>query len=226
MSDAEAVSDASDSPVLPFVDDVFSIKGRSWFVLVTAPQAENKIAERTEHLGNPVYVPVARTFRPDKVGRVLNHVAERPLMPGYAFVNLPNKGAPFAAYVDDEPVGLPACHTAGYAFPASSGLPIGGLSFVSDNGRPRPLAPGVIEDLKAREAAGEFDDTGTTDDGRYVIPKWLKRAGSVRITAGPFIGFCGSISRVLNSNIVSVWISIFRRTSLIDMPIAFIEKSR
>ncbi len=208
---------------LPYIQDVFSID-RRWFVLQTAPQAERKIEERTAHLGNPIYVPIAKTFRAAALGRSSGPIVERSLFPGYAFVNLPAKDPPFAFYLDDEPYGLPACDIAGYVFPASNSLPIGGVAFVSNNGRPEPLQPGVIEDLKAREAAGEFDETGLSEDGRYVIPRWIKRAKTIRIKDGPFVGYCGSICRSVNSKIVSVWVTIMGATRLIDMPIAFIER--
>jgi transcription antitermination factor NusG len=224
MPDAATVQ-AADA-VLPYVEDVFTIDSprRRWYVLVTAPQAERRVQERSEHLGNPVYVPVAKTFRADKPGRLTNPVSERSLFPGYAFVNLPVANPPFSAYVDEAPAGLAAITTAGYAFPASSALPIGGIAFVSNNGRPEHVEDDVIARLKKREAAGEFDETGLTDDGRYTIPKWIKRGKTIRTIDGPLVGYHGSISRAINSKIVSVWLTIFGRTTLTDMPIAFIER--
>lgn len=184
---------------------------RLWYVLITDPQAERRVQERTKHLGHEVYIPISKTFPARRQGRLApSPVIERPLFRGYAFCRLPTLNTPWSSYVDDE----------------RTISPVGGQRFISNAGRPAPLAPGVIEDLKHREAAGEFDETALSDDGRYVIPNWIKLGKTVRVIAGPFAGFIGSISKIINARMVSVWLTIFGRASLVDMPLGFIEKSR
>lgn len=196
---------------IPFIEDVFSIK-RQWFVLVTEPQAERRVKERTEHLGNEVYVPVARTFPTPRPGRLsASPIVERPLFRNYAFVHLPIMNTPWSAYVDDE---MTAC-------------PVGGRGFIKNNGRPEPLSLDIIEDLKAREVAGEFDETALTENERYVIPNWIKEG--VRFTVvgkNPFFAHGGSIIEAINSKLVACWIHVFGTTTRTTMAIVDIRKYR
>lgn len=210
---------------------------RLWFVLTTEPQSEFRVQERTEHLGNEVYIPIARTFAPQRrVGRIAAPAPVAiPLFRGYAFVNLPTANPPFRDYVDSELINAPPQSVEFWEggvlkkveVRSGDDARIGGVGFISSNFRPAPLAPGIIEDLKAREAAGEFDETALTENERYVIPNWIRQGERFTVVrSGPFFAYGGSIIEAINSKIVACWIHMFGTTTRTTMAIADIRKFR
>jgi transcription antitermination factor NusG len=183
---------------------------KAWFVLMVGPQSERTVQARAKEFGIEVYFPVSRRFDTAlRERKGVSKIIERPSMPGYVFVDMPLVDAPFALFDPDAERSI-----------------TGAIRFLANGGAPEALAPAIIDDLKQREADGDFDETARTENGRYKIPKWLKEKTVVRIVEGPFRGFTGRIDHVVNEKTVALWVQLFGRISLMSLPLAFLRKSR
>lgn len=208
----------------------------AWYTLSIVPPSRERICLRARDLGFTTYTPMSRTppvVR--KFGR--KPVVEanvRPLMPGYVFVELPAANPRFDLFApwdreNDRPAPLPRDAEAGYVADRArpSPEPIRGcLGFVGTSEGPRAVSGAVIEDMRLREKNGEFDLTGRSEDGRFVVPKWLRLGAWVELIDGPFRGFSGSIEEVLSAALVKVGVSIFGRNSPVAIPLDWIRMAR
>ncbi len=180
-----------------------------WYVVMTAPQSERKVCQQAVDRGFDAYVPMMRCFKPSDPREVI----DRPLMPGYGFVSLDDAAPRFDLFQPD---------------PLQSAVePIRGCrGFVLFAGSPEPLAASVIDDMRAREARGEFDLTGRTENGRYVIPKWVKPGRAVEFIDGPFKGRVAWICKTISDKIVGVMIEMFGGKVPLNTPIDHIISAR
>lgn len=209
-----------------------------WYAVMTAPQSEQKVRKQAEERGIPAYVPMMRTFLP----RDARQEVLKPLMPGYAFVDLSPDAPRFDIFAPDKvdmdrPSELPDNVFSGYvadqARPSLS--PIRGcLGFVLWDGAPLALRgprtnpkgefiQGDIEDLRIREMGGEFDLTGRTANGRYVIPKFITIGRLIRFVAGPLLGFSGYICNIISDKVVGIDLGVLGE---INTPIEYIASER
>lgn len=188
-----------------------------WYVARIGGRVE-AIAQRAAEAGIATYSPISRLFaKPPAPGarrRAINApaVIERPLMPGYLFVELDAAAPRFGLFAADGLSGAPGSPTA----------PIHGCrGFLMSDGAPARVAPAVIDDMRAREARGEFDLTGKW--GKVVVPRWVKKDAVVNFTDGPFLGQVGRISKMLSKFLVDVWVQLFGTTTLVSTPIEWLS---
>lgn len=185
-----------------------------WYTLSVIPQSQARVCQRARELGIETYVPMSRTPpMVRKFGRQRVTEAEvRPLMPGYVFVSMPRIEAPFGLF--DPRYGSEALR--------------GSLGFIScEQGSeadrwPMPVHEAVIEDMRHREAMGEFDLTAKTDSGRGSVAKWVRRGSFVEIISGPFKSFLGKIERVKSSKLVTLAVTMLGDETPMDTPIDYI----
>ena len=162
---------------MPRVEDAYSISvKKQCFVLVTRAQAEKKAQENLRKIGIDAYCPFVTRWSPMTKGQIKRghkRVPDipRPLFNRYLFVAMPV---------------------------ASSGIPFGEVSglkdaicFISNADGPIPISKAIVDDIRAREEAGEFDLTKDVD--RNGVPEWCKPGTAAYIGAGPF----ASIGQVL-----------------------------
>lgn len=189
-----------------------------WYTLSVIPQSQARVCQRAREIGITTYVPMSRT--PPalcKFGRQRVAEAEvRPLMPGYVFVSLPSLNAQFGIF--DPRHGSEALR--------------GSLGFISCEQGPEsqrwPMAvsEAVISNMRAREAAGEFDLTGKTDNGRGFVAKWVRIGAWVEIVDGPFADRSGVIEEVLSSTLIKVGMHIFGSVTPITAPLDWLRLAR
>lgn len=217
-----------------------------WYMLGVIPQSQLRVCQRAKELGFETYCPMSRM--PPQVRkfgrkRVAAEVI-RPLMPGYVFVAMPTSAPRFDLFQRHEPGGshpapLPPDIDAGYvADKARPTLePIRGcLGLLSGSEGPRAVSEVIIQSMRDREAAGEFDlvsgpnaligrseATGRHKAGRFMIPKWVKRGVLIKFVDGPFKEFEGTVIKVVGKSLVRVSTSLFGRISEVDAPIDWIK---
>lgn len=209
-----------------------AISAVRWYVLSVIPHSQLRVCERAKDLGISTYCPMGKMIaivRHRKVETV------RPLMPGYVFVALPALEPRFDLFEQADPdssrpIPMPADVRAGYVSDFARPIvePIRGcLGFVPDaNGARGVVADDVIQSMREREAKGDFDLTGKSEDGKYAVPRWVKRGAFVRLTNGPFKGFLGDIDKVVGPQMVRIDVTIFGRTSAATVPMDWIERVR
>ena len=185
----------------------------TWYVAMVAPQCELKVRDQTIDRGFGAYVPQMRGFKPKDPLSVVT----KPLMGGYVFVDLDDVAPRFDLFQPDSLVTAqigplqPVQHCRGFVLWAGS---------------PGPVAASVIDDLKAREARGEFDLTELTENGRHVIPKWIKIGRAVEFVAGPFKGRIAYICKTISDKIVGVTFGFLGQDTKINVPIEYIASAR
>lgn len=203
-----------------------------WYVLAVIPHSQLRVCERAKELGISTYCPMSKTIA---VVRHRKVEIVRPLMPGYVFIALPVDGPRFDLFEQADPdssrpIPMPVDVRSGYVADFAQPViePIRGcLGFVPDaNGARGVIADDVILSMREREAKGDFDITGKSEDGKYLVARWVKRGVLVRFVKGPFTGYLGTIDRVLGPSLVRVDVTIFNRTTQIDAPMDWIERVR
>lgn len=174
----------------------------AWYVVAVTPQAETAVSTRAKDLGIASYFPQGRKLV--RVRRQLE-VRQTPAMPGYVFV----AGRHFSRFTRhlDAPDAVPHC-----------------IGWLSGADGPEPVAPPVVDDIKGREAKGEFDSSNRI--GRYWAPRWLKPKAKVRITAGAFAGVVGEVWRMTSARVVAIWVLIMGRPTLTECPIEAVARAR
>lgn len=98
------------------------------------------------------------------------------------------------------------------------------LGWLSGPDGPERVPSAVIDDIRQREADGEFD--ASTREGRYWAPRWLKPRAKVKITAGPLKGFAGEVWRITGSRRVAIWAQMLGRPSLVECAIDCVARAR
>lgn len=202
-----------------------------WYVLNVIASAQANVCKRARELEFETYYPLSRVQPAPKPGRRLPAVVTRPLMPGYVFVLMSARAPRFDLFEQPDsdisrPNPMPLNVWAGYvADQASRPMlePIRGcLGFIAHEGAPIPVPDTEIEDMRTRERNGDFDLTGRSEDGRYLVRRWVKRGVPVRFVTGPFTGYLGVIDKVLGKSLVRV----DRPAGHIDAPMDWIERVR
>jgi transcription antitermination factor NusG len=178
---------------------------RSWFVLMTEPSRDKAFRDNATEAcpEHEVYYPILREFayRPKRLSAP-REITERPAMAGYVFVNLPAQQTAF-----QQILAIRGCR--GF---------LGGDS-------PLTVQSDIIDDIKRRESAGEFDATTKYRSKSY--PKWCYLGSPVSIKAGPFSGLGikdAAIAKIINSTFISVTFTFLRQPREIGMPLAYLEK--
>jgi transcription antitermination factor NusG len=205
-----------------------------WYTLSVITTAQTRVCRRAHELGFETYFPVSKIpARPAKLGRKSATDEVRPLMPGYVFVSLPIAAPRFDLFASADvngsrPYAMPDSVYAGYVADCAEPMvePICGcLGFIATDGVPNAVRDEEIAALRLREANGEFDLTGRSEDGRYSVARWVKRDAFVRFVKGPFAMFSGVIDRVVGRNLVSVELTIFGRITTSTVPMDWIERA-
>ncbi len=184
-----------------------------WYTLSVVPQSQARVCQRAKELGITTYVPMSRTppvVR--KFGRMPVVQAEvRPLMPGYVFVLLSAADPRFHLF-----------HASAEPQEAIRGA----LRLLAGPNGPMAVSEAVVADMKAREAAGEFDLTGLSENGRYIVPRWVARDVPVQFVDGPFRGLFGTIVKTIGKSLVRVAVTIFGRVSEVDAPMDWVRRTK
>lgn len=206
----------------------------TWYVLCVAPSSEQSVAKRAADRGFESYCPMMRTFDTKKPSIEVT----RPLMPGYLFINDPLFDIFAPDYFEGDDVNsLPPNVYRGYVADCARPAPApirGCRGFVLWEGAPArvrasrelsdgTIIPGVIEDLRQREDRGGFNFTGRSENGRYVLPKWIRRGRRAEMIGGPFAGFFGVILKTINSKMIRILAFIFDRETPMDIPIEWVQ---
>lgn len=205
-----------------------------WYTLRINAMSQIAVCSRARELGFSTYCPMKRepvTVRKRGRTQTLAQLIS-PLMPGYVFVSLPSASPRFDLFQpdsdSDRPDPLPPDARVGdvadQARPTVE--PIRGcLGFVGSSEGPMPVHEAVIEDMRLREKNGEFDLTGLSEDGRYIVPRWVKRDERVEFIAGPFKGFHGTIVKAVGKSLLRVTTSIFGRQSDTNAPLDWVKRA-
>lgn len=173
-----------------------------WYVVAVEPHAENAVSTRASCLDIATYFPVARRVA---MRRRRLEARTAPAMPGYVFV----AGQHFSAFRRDldGPEAVPHC-----------------IGWLSGSQGPEPVQPPVVEEIKRREAKGEFDSSERI--GKYWAPRWLKPKAKVRITDGPFKGVAGEVWRMTGARKVAIFILMLGAPTLTECPIEAVSRAR
>ncbi len=134
-----------------------------WHAYATHPQAEQLAARELSRTGYTGYAPLIAIRRQDPVIHSLFHKVLAPRFIGYGFVLL-----------DPADPWRPVAETAGVR-----------QVLLGSNGRPAPIAAGVIERHRA-------DDERLCDLARETMPP-LPRGALVRIEGGALAGYVGEV---------------------------------
>ena len=179
-----------------------SLEAKIWHVLRVETACEARVAKRIGEIGYPSYFPVSRQLMPRPHNQSAQVEVQRPAMSGYVFVALSFESPEFARFQ-----------------PASAAEASGqqelfhSLGFLAIDGVPVAIKPEIIDDLREREKAGDFDMIAPDPTRRYLLPSWVRKGRGVRLVAGPFCGYPGTIVRTLNRRMIEVEIPIFGRVS-------------
>lgn len=194
-----------------------------WYTLAIDPQCWRKIGERAADLGYETYCPMGRYH-----GGV-----ERPLLGGYMFVDMPTDRRQFSLFVPSDgfgerPASLLSAVEGCIADPAKPSLePIRCCRgwICGPDGRATPMHEAVIDRLRRREAAGEFDMTTTMISDGFVVPKWYRRNLTVEFCSedAPLRGRMGKISAMSKNGILDIWVPFFKGMTLVHAPIDWIR---
>ena len=173
-----------------------------WYVVAVEPHAENAVKTRANCLDITTYFPLARKVA---MRRRRLEACQTPAMPGYVFV----AGAHFSRFQRhlDAADAVPHC-----------------IGWLSGPDGPEPVEPPVVEDLKRREAKGEFDTTEKM--GKYWAPRWLKPKVKVKINEGPLSGVSGEVWRMTSARMVAIWVLIMGRPTLTECPVEAVSRAR
>jgi hypothetical protein len=174
-----------------------------WFVVAVEPQAETAVSTRAKDLNIDTYYPQGRKLVRGRRSQL--EARPCPAMPGSVFV----LGKHFASFVRhlDAPDVVPHC-----------------IGWLTGSDGPEPVKPKVVEDIRTREAKGEFD--AASRQGRYWGPRWLKPNVKVRITDGPFSGKAGDVWRVTAARRVAIWVQILGGQTLTECDIGWVARAR
>lgn len=160
--------------------------GPRWYVFQSKPRAETTAAQQLERQGFESYVPmVARQIR---IGTLIS-----PLFPAYGFVRL-----------DLELQRWRAVH---------STLGVRRL-FSSAPEAPVPVPPGLVEEIRAGEAARLV--------AADLRPAFLRAGASVRVVGGPFVGASG-LCLIGGRERVRILLDIMGRRAAVEMPRGQVE---
>jgi len=149
-----------------------------WYVVHSRPHAEAQASEHLRRQGYTVYLPVERACVRHARRR---EWVQRPLFSRYLFVAVERAATPWR----------PIMSTVGVAGVVKSGdVPV-------------PVPIGVIDALRERERAGEFD--------RQLAADRLKPGGVVRVADGPFADRVALLSKASGAERVCILFDMMGR---------------
>jgi transcriptional antiterminator RfaH len=154
---------------------------KSWYVVHTQPYAETRASEHLLRQGYEVYLPRERRWCRHARRR---EVVLRPLFPRYLFVGFDPERARWRSIFSTKGV----------------------LSLVCNGELPARLADGVVEQIRAAERAGEFDESGAVER--------LRPGDPVRIARGPLADLTGQLQSLVAGDRVRVLLCILGRQVL------------
>lgn len=158
----------------------------AWYVVHTQPMAEQRAAANLVRQGYETYLPLYRRRR-SHARRV--ELVERPLFPRYLFVRF-DPGADRWR---------PILGTFG----------VSGLIRIGD--MPVPVPGGIVDALRANQAAQAFDDT--------ISPvRKLGVGAHIRVLAGPFADLVGKFQALADSERVIVLLEMLGREVRVRLP--------
>jgi len=158
----------------------------AWHVVHTQPMAEARAAANLVRQGYETYLPLYRRRR-SHARRV--ELVERPLFPRYLFVRFDPQADRWR----------PILGTFG----------VSGLVRIGD--MPVPVPGGIVEALRANQAAHAFDDT--------IAPARKLGVGArIRVLAGPFADLVGRFQALADSERVIVLLEMLGREVRVRLP--------
>jgi transcriptional antiterminator RfaH len=150
----------------------------AWYVVRTHAQAEPKATQHLRRQGFDVYLPQSRRWRLHARRRDL---VLRPLFPRYLFVRFDVERARWRSIFSTVGVASLLCH----------------------GEQPTCVPENVIEEIRAAERLGSFDDTAAVAR--------LRPGDPVRITRGPFADIVGQLQSLVSADRVRVLLDILGR---------------
>jgi transcriptional antiterminator NusG len=201
---------------MPVIDEAYKIGPLTrWFAVYTHPRAEKKVVDGLKRHEIGCYVPIAATWRKQSKRQIHQRQpkvrVERPAWPSYVFVALPVELRMVDGAIEDIRAPFEILRQTD-----------GVCALVSEGERPFVIPSAAIEELREREAQGDFDDT-IRKSRRIVAPKWVKVGSAVRIADGPFASFNGIVEEVLPHDMVKVGVFMLGRVTPIEIEIERIK---
>ena len=204
---------------------------RPWRVLCVIPSQQLRVIERCAEAGLDAYCPMLRTIEVTR--RHGPREVVRPLMPGYLFVAIPDKGSRFDLFepdygAADHPEPMPADVWAGYVADQAQRVQepiLGCLGFITGPEGPMPVSDDVIQSLRDREAQGEFDLTRKSEDGKFTVARWMRPGAFFQFIEGPFRLFTGTIIKAVNATSLLVSVNIFGRDTKMTVPMDWASRA-
>lgn len=142
-----------------------------WYVIVCNVNCEKRAQTGLQQKGFVTYLPVlTKTVTLGR--RKAQKAVDRPLFTRYLFVGSLEREMPF------------------YHLRSTNGVE----SIVRSDGLPMPIPGELIEDIMAREAAGEFD---YTRQPRELKDVGLEKGQAMEVVSGPFQGVTAKIRQLL-----------------------------
>ena len=171
---------------------------RTWMALTVRGGAELAVARRLEAAGETVYVPLGKR-------RVSRHrrrpvLVERPALPGYVLVRS-TAAARLRAAIGDLAEGLDT---------GRAGLAIDIHGIVGRDRRVATIADAVVEDLRARERDGAFDE-------RAAALTTVRIGDRVTVYGGPCAGLTGVVAALAGRGAAVIPVGSTRFRVALDM---------
>ena len=178
------------------------------------------------------YYPVGAQLVRAKSGK--SHSVNRAVMPGYIFIfhdprlqldlftRDPGYREHPTSMVDAEIADAVAFQARPTVHPVNGSL---GFLQRSDGTGPVRVGEEIVDELKAREKAGDFDDT--VKIGRAYVPRWARPGHRVRIVHGPWKAMGAHIAKIVTvrSNATLLIETAFMgQASVVSCPLAWCEK--
>lgn len=158
----------------------------NWYVVHTQPMAEQRALANLVRQGYEAYLPLYRRRR-SHARRV--ELVQRPLFPRYLFVRFDPKVDHWRSILGT--------------------FGVSGLVRIGDV--PIPVPSGIVEDLRANQAARSFDDE--------IAPARKLAVGErIRVLAGPFSDLVGKFQALADSERVIVLLEMLGREVRVRLP--------
>jgi len=162
----------------------------AWHVARTQSHAEAKALRNLLRQGYEVYLPLCRRWISHARRR---EVAQRPLFPGYLFVQFD---------VD---------HTRWRSINSTIGV----IGLICHGELPTPVADSIVEAIKTAEETGLFDYT-------HKVAK-LKPGDKVRIASGPLANLIGQLQTTVSNDRIGVLLHVLGRYTATEVALSEVE---
>lgn len=209
LSDEAAALMAKPVPIMPFVEDVYSVttsepeQGKRWYVVFVRPTHD--APERVERYGKRFGF---RSYWPKRVRMVKRGKGQKqrlvpaaaPLMNRYVLMQMPEREPPFGILTGHE------------------GKFNGVCGFLGNSYGPIHVPADLVERLQAREREGEFDETVKRGRRAFAkLPHWAAPGEIVKVSSGPFSGLQGIVESHTAAGRLEVGIILFGQSNSVDM---------